>query len=59
MKTIHEVNLENVRKYLKGYKEQHPSKLFKGVHLRYFTKIELIKIFDISFKELCRIKKGK
>ena len=48
MKSLHDENLEKAREYLKHYKEKHPSKLFKGVHLRYFTKEELIKILDHS-----------
>lgn len=54
IKTIHEENLEKVREYLSIYKEQHASKLFQGVHLRYFTKEELIKILDMSFNKLCK-----
>ena len=49
MKTLHEVNLEKAREQLKKYDERHASKLFRGVHLRYFTKEELIKILDLVF----------
>jgi hypothetical protein len=52
MKTLHEENLEQAREYLKAYKESLASKLFRGVHLRYFTKEELIKILDIYYKEM-------
>lgn len=57
--TIHEENLIKARKYLSAYKEKHPTKLCQGVHLRYFTKAELIKILDMSFEKLCGAKKGE
>ena len=49
MKTLHEENLEKAKEYLRGYIEKRPTKLFKGAHLRYFTKEELIKILDRCF----------
>lgn len=52
MTTLHDENLDTTRYWLRSYKEQHPSKLFKGVHLRYFTKEELIKILDQAWDTL-------
>ena len=49
MKTLHEKNLKLAREYLRVYKEKQATKLFKGTHLRYFTKEELIKILDIFY----------
>ena len=49
LKSLHEVNLEVAQAMLSSYEEQHASKLFKGVHLRYFTKEELIKVLDITW----------
>ena len=51
MKTLHDKNLIKAREYLRVYEEKESSKLFKGVHLRYFTKIELIKILDIIYDD--------
>ena len=59
MRTIHDENLDMARYWLRSYEEQHPSKLFKGVHLRYFTKEELIKIIDLAFEEMMNVKGGE
>lgn len=58
MKTIHDKNLKLAQEYLRVYKEKQATKLFKGTHLRYFTKEELIKILDIFYTKYI-IKKGK
>ena len=52
MKTIHDKNLARAQEQLKKYDERHASKLFRGVHLRYFTKEELIKILDVVFTSM-------
>ncbi len=48
MQSLHEENVKKAREYLQSYEEKHSTKLFMGVHLRYFTKEELIKILDHS-----------